>query len=309
MKNILFASSECVPFIKTGGLADVVGSLPKDFDKEKYDCRVVLPKYMCMKQEWVERLEYITNFYMDFAGENRYVGIFKTELNGVTIQVPKQVTFDIDNINFGIIRRPVQSISVEKRISHVTVKYTSGDILIDADIDENGKLTGQTNYLTYIKPTVSNGKRVNGFLRAELDSEVVQNSSLEITYRFTAKNNSEADYASQGFYNFGNGYYSSRGQAGETQKEKDVVTISPSKMIDYLDKELLFILTINIPKNTTGINTDGNTHCTKNIGFLNSILNSFATYDFPTEFIFMSLPVIFFPFFAPEDKLPTAPLK
>lgn len=55
MKNILFASSECVPFIKTGGLADVVGSLPKDFDKEKYDCRVVLPKYMCMKQEWVER--------------------------------------------------------------------------------------------------------------------------------------------------------------------------------------------------------------------------------------------------------------
>ena len=38
MKNILFASSECVPFIKTGGLADVVGSLPKDFDKEKYDC-------------------------------------------------------------------------------------------------------------------------------------------------------------------------------------------------------------------------------------------------------------------------------
>ena len=91
-----------------------------------------------------------------------------TELNGVTIQVPKQVTFDIDNINFGIIRRPVQSISVEKRISHVTVKYTSGDILIDADIDENGKLTGQTNYLTYIKPTVSNGKRVNGFLKSRI---------------------------------------------------------------------------------------------------------------------------------------------
>ena len=39
MKNILFASSECVPFIKTGGLADVVGSLPKDFDKEKYEAR------------------------------------------------------------------------------------------------------------------------------------------------------------------------------------------------------------------------------------------------------------------------------
>lgn len=40
MKKILFAASESVPFIKTGGLADVVGSLPKYFDKEKYDVRV-----------------------------------------------------------------------------------------------------------------------------------------------------------------------------------------------------------------------------------------------------------------------------
>ena len=57
MKNILFASSECVPFIKTGGLADVVGSLPKEFDKERYDVRVVIPNYTCMKQEWKERSE------------------------------------------------------------------------------------------------------------------------------------------------------------------------------------------------------------------------------------------------------------
>ena len=64
MKNILFAASECVPFIKTGGLADVVGSLPKDFDKEKYDVRVVIPNYMCMKQEWKEKLEYVAHFYM-----------------------------------------------------------------------------------------------------------------------------------------------------------------------------------------------------------------------------------------------------
>ena len=43
MKKILYATSECVPFIKTGGLADVAGSLPKYFDKEKYDVRVMLP--------------------------------------------------------------------------------------------------------------------------------------------------------------------------------------------------------------------------------------------------------------------------
>ena len=84
MKNILFASSECVPFIKTGGLADVVGSLPKEFDKARYDVRVVLPNYTCMKQEWKEKLEYITHFYMDIAGQNQYVGVLKIEHNGIT---------------------------------------------------------------------------------------------------------------------------------------------------------------------------------------------------------------------------------
>ena len=67
MKRILFAASECVPFIKTGGLADVVGSLPKDFDKEKYDVRVVLPKYSCMKEKWKNMMEYVNHFHMYFS--------------------------------------------------------------------------------------------------------------------------------------------------------------------------------------------------------------------------------------------------
>ena len=46
MKRILFATSEAVPFIKTGGLADVAGALPKCFDKRYFDVRVILPKYI-----------------------------------------------------------------------------------------------------------------------------------------------------------------------------------------------------------------------------------------------------------------------
>ena len=66
MKKILFATSEAVPFVKTGGLADVAGSLPKYFNKEEYDVRVMLPKYLCIKEEWRNKMEYVTHFYMDW---------------------------------------------------------------------------------------------------------------------------------------------------------------------------------------------------------------------------------------------------
>ena len=70
MKKILFVASEGVPFIKTGGLADVVGSLPKYIDKEYFDVRVIIPKYACMKQEMKDKLRYVTNFYMGFHWKN-----------------------------------------------------------------------------------------------------------------------------------------------------------------------------------------------------------------------------------------------
>ena len=83
MKNVLFITSEAVPFIKTGGLADVAGSLPKYFDREKYDVRVILPKYMCMKQEYKDMLRYRTHFYLDIAWKTQYVGVLETEYEGV----------------------------------------------------------------------------------------------------------------------------------------------------------------------------------------------------------------------------------
>lgn len=83
MKNILFVASECVPFIKTGGLADVVGSLPRYFDKKKYDVRVIVPKYTAIQEQYKEQMEYVDHFYMDLAWRKQYVGIFKLELNGV----------------------------------------------------------------------------------------------------------------------------------------------------------------------------------------------------------------------------------
>lgn len=82
-KNILFVSSEAVPFIKTGGLADVAGSLPKYFDKEKYDVRVMLPKYLCIPEKFRNEMKYVTHFYMDLAWRSQYVGVLEMEYDGV----------------------------------------------------------------------------------------------------------------------------------------------------------------------------------------------------------------------------------
>lgn len=84
MEKILFVSSEAIPFIKTGGLADVVGSLPKYFDKKKYDVRVIIPKYKCMDEKFLPNLKYVCHFYVNLNWRRQYAGIFKTQYEGVT---------------------------------------------------------------------------------------------------------------------------------------------------------------------------------------------------------------------------------
>ena len=83
MKKILFVASEAVPFIKTGGLADVVGALPKCFDKNNFDVRVIIPKYLCMKEQYKNQLQYVTHFYMDIGYRREYVGIMQLEYEGI----------------------------------------------------------------------------------------------------------------------------------------------------------------------------------------------------------------------------------
>ncbi len=84
MKKVLFVASEAVPFVKTGGLADVVGSLPKYFEKEEFDVRVMIPKYGMIADNWKEHMNYKTHFYMDLAWRSQYVGILQMEYNGIT---------------------------------------------------------------------------------------------------------------------------------------------------------------------------------------------------------------------------------
>lgn len=83
MKNILFIASESVPFIKTGGLADVVGSLPKNFNKDEFDVRVMIPNYKCISGEYKNNMKYVTHFYMELNWRSQYVGILQMEFQGI----------------------------------------------------------------------------------------------------------------------------------------------------------------------------------------------------------------------------------
>ncbi len=85
MKKVAYIASECVPFIKTGGLADVVGTLPKKFNRDEYDVRIIIPKYMCLPDKYKNNMKYITHFHMDIGWKQQYVGIMYLEYEGVPV--------------------------------------------------------------------------------------------------------------------------------------------------------------------------------------------------------------------------------
>lgn len=82
--KILFATSECVPFIKTGGLADVVGALPKELIKTGADVRVILPFYKTMDAKWRKQAKNKLHFTVDLGWRRQYVGILELEYAGIT---------------------------------------------------------------------------------------------------------------------------------------------------------------------------------------------------------------------------------
>ncbi len=84
-RKILFVASEARPFIATGGLADVIGSLPQALAKDPYyDIRVILPLYSDIKPEMRRRMSFLGNIYVPLSWRNQYCGIFTCEENGVT---------------------------------------------------------------------------------------------------------------------------------------------------------------------------------------------------------------------------------
>ncbi|MGM9988492.1 MAG: glycogen synthase GlgA [Bacillaceae bacterium] len=82
--NVLFAVSECVPFVKSGGLADVAGALPKELMKQGINVQVMLPNYGSIPAKYKEQFEFVTSFTVDVGWRKQYCGIFSTVFEGIT---------------------------------------------------------------------------------------------------------------------------------------------------------------------------------------------------------------------------------
>jgi starch synthase len=124
--KVLYAASEALPFIASGGLADVAGSLPKAIRQRKTACRVVLPLYKDIKDEYKQNLKFIAHFEVDVAWRKQYCGVFETTVNGVIFYlIDNQYYFDREGV-YGFYddgeRYAFFSRAVVEMIKHISFK-------------------------------------------------------------------------------------------------------------------------------------------------------------------------------------------
>lgn len=136
--------------------------------------------------------------------------------------------YTIPNIDFGIVERARQQMDITKRMTYFKITLANGQVLAEANIDENGNVTGELNYVTYMGPTINNGYENNGFIKAEVDKEIIENANLLIRYEIIVTNNSEKDYYTKEFYKY-----------GTVPTEDKVITLRPSTIIEYLDSDMI----------------------------------------------------------------------
>ena len=85
LPGVLLAAAECAPLAKTGGLADVVGTLPKSLAALGFDARIITPYHRVIKDKYAAQVTHLTDFYIDLGWRHQYVGIERLLLDGIVI--------------------------------------------------------------------------------------------------------------------------------------------------------------------------------------------------------------------------------
>lgn len=170
-----------------------------------------------------------------------------------------KVEFIVKNVDFGIVERAKQLMDISKRVSAFKITLANGQVLMDAEVTEDGKLKGNHSNLSYMGPTSTNGINVNGILRAELDSELIEGAKVEATYEIKVTNVSEKDYDSPNYYLYGN------------KKGAQLIKNSVTGVIDYLDGKIVFVPDDTWEKKENTFIEEVNASEKGNTDYLNSI--------------------------------------
>ena len=170
-----------------------------------------------------------------------------------------KVEFIVKNVDFGIVERAKQLMDISKRVSAFKITLANGQVLMDAEVTEDGKLKGSHSNLSYMGPTNTNGINVNGILRAELDSELIEGATVEVTYAIKVTNVSEKDYDSPNYYLYGN------------KKGAQLIKNSVTGVIDYLDGKIVFVPDDTWEKKENTFIEEVNASEKGNTDYLNSI--------------------------------------
>lgn len=138
----------------------------------------------------------------------------------ITDGTKDEVRFTIPNIDFGIVQRPLQQLDISKRVSGYKITLANGQVLVNAEIDDKGKVTG--TYANTMFPQLG----PDGLIKTEMDNELIEGATLEVKYTITVENVGELDYISEKYYKYGDA------------TGAKLVTVSPTQILDYVDGRL-----------------------------------------------------------------------
>ena len=123
LPGVLLAAAECAPLAKTGGLADVVGTLPKSLAALGFDARIITPYHRVIKEKYASQVTHLTDFYIDLGWRHQYVGIERLLLDGIVIYlVDNECKAIVTGENLGqVASQTMEAMACTQDVTHLPV--------------------------------------------------------------------------------------------------------------------------------------------------------------------------------------------